>query len=69
MREVDTAKTSRVNLAEPVTVMLLYWTVAVDAAGTVTFKDDIYERDAAVLDGLDGGFEFRQSPVFLDSSG
>ena len=67
MREVDNAKTSRVNLAEQVTVMLLYWTVAVDAAGTVFFKEDIYQRDAVVLDGLNGGFEFRQSPIFANS--
>lgn len=63
MREVDTAKTSRVNLTEPITVMLLYWTVAVDAAGTVTFKDDIYQRDAAVLAGLNEPFRFRDAPI------
>jgi murein L,D-transpeptidase YcbB/YkuD len=68
-REVDKAQTSRVNLAEPVTVMLLYWTVAVDTAGTVYFKDDIYQRDAAVLNGLNSGFEFRQSPIFTDTGG
>jgi murein L,D-transpeptidase YcbB/YkuD len=68
-REVDKAQTSRVNLAEPVTVMLLYWTVAVDTAGTVYFKDDIYQRDAAVLNGLNSGFELRQSPIFTDTGG
>jgi murein L,D-transpeptidase YcbB/YkuD len=67
MREADKAQTSRVNLAEPVTVMLLYWTVAVDTAGTVHFKNDIYQRDAAVLAGLNGGFEFRQSPIFSEA--
>ena len=67
MREADKAQTSRVNLAEPVTVMLLYWTVAVDTAGTVIFREDIYQRDAAVLAGLNGGFEFRQSPIFSEA--
>lgn len=67
MRELDKAQTSRVNLAEPVTVMLLYWTVAVDASGTVNFKPDIYQRDAAVLEELNGKFEFRQTPVFSDT--
>jgi murein L,D-transpeptidase YcbB/YkuD len=66
MQEIDKAQTSRVNLSEPITVMLLYWTVAMDAAGTVYFKDDIYQRDAAVLDGLNSGFKFRQSPIFSD---
>jgi murein L,D-transpeptidase YcbB/YkuD len=44
MRDVDTSRTSRVNLAEPVAVMLLYWTATTDAAGTVTFREDIYQR-------------------------
>lgn len=68
MSEFDKGQTSRVNLAKPVTVMLLYWTVSVDATGTVNFKNDIYERDAAVLDGLNGGFEFRKSPIFPDNA-
>ena len=68
MREVDKAQTSRVNLAEPVTVMLLYWTVAVEAGGSVNFKPDIYQRDAAVLEGLNGKFNFRQTPVFSDTA-
>jgi murein L,D-transpeptidase YcbB/YkuD len=69
MREVDTAKTSRVNLAEPVTVMLLYWTATADAAGTVTFKEDIYQRDAAVLDGLNEPFRFRDAPILDEQAG
>jgi murein L,D-transpeptidase YcbB/YkuD len=55
---VDSLKQQRVSLTEPVPVLLLYWTVNVDAEGTVYFKEDIYERDAKVLAGLDGGFSF-----------
>ena len=56
--EIDSLKQQRVSLTEPVPVLLLYWTVNVDAEGTVYFKEDIYERDAKVLTGLDGGFRF-----------
>jgi murein L,D-transpeptidase YcbB/YkuD len=65
---VDSLKQQRVSLSEPVPVLLLYWTVNVDADGTVYFKEDIYERDAKVLAGLDGGFKFdapADSPVWL----
>ena len=55
---VDSLKQQRVSLSEPVPVLLLYWTVNVDADGTVYFKEDIYQRDARVLAGLDGRFSF-----------
>lgn len=55
---IDTVKQQRVSLPEPVPVLLLYWTVNVGTDGTVYFRDDIYERDAKVLTGLDGKFEF-----------
>ena len=55
---VDTLKQQRVKLSEPVPVLLLYWTVNIDSDGVIYFKDDIYARDAKVLTGLDGEFEF-----------
>jgi murein L,D-transpeptidase YcbB/YkuD len=55
---VDTVKQQRVSLPEPVPVLLLYWTVSIDADGSVYFRDDIYQRDAKVLTALDGTFEF-----------
>jgi murein L,D-transpeptidase YcbB/YkuD len=53
---VEARGTTRVNLPRDVPVILLYWTVAVDEEGTVHFKRDLYERDAAVLAGLDEEF-------------
>jgi murein L,D-transpeptidase YcbB/YkuD len=55
---IDTLKQQRVKLPEPVPVLLLYWTVNIDSDGIIYFKDDIYARDAKVLTGLDGEFEF-----------
>ena len=39
-------------LDKPMTVMLLYWTAEVDAAGRVSFFPDVYQRDAAVIAAL-----------------
>ena len=33
----------------PLAVLLLYWTVAFDADGETVFKQDIYDRDAAII--------------------
>jgi murein L,D-transpeptidase YcbB/YkuD len=41
----------------------LYWTAAVDNERRVVFKQDIYDRDGAVLVGLDGKFKFRGSKI------
>jgi murein L,D-transpeptidase YcbB/YkuD len=51
-------KTTRVNLDTPITVMLLYWTAEVGEDGTVYFRRDIYDRDRAVVEGLDEPFRF-----------
>jgi murein L,D-transpeptidase YcbB/YkuD len=57
-RTVASGTTSTVFLAEPVTVMLLYWTAGVEPDGTITFSNDVYDRDPAVIDGLKEPFEF-----------
>jgi murein L,D-transpeptidase YcbB/YkuD len=37
-----------IPLPEPVPVHILYWTAAVDPDGTVRFRPDLYDRDAAL---------------------
>ena len=49
----DDVRTRRVNLANPVPILLYYWTVTVAKDATVIFKRDIYDRDAALLAALD----------------
>jgi len=61
MQAIDSQQTRKVTLPRPVTVLLLYWTVAPDGNGDVIFKQDIYDRDTAVLAGLNSEFSFRQS--------
>jgi len=43
-------------------VLLLYWTIRVDQDGTAHFKKDPYNRDRAVLEGLEEEFKFRKWP-------
>jgi murein L,D-transpeptidase YcbB/YkuD len=60
---VESHAPTHVNLARPLTVMLLYWTAEVDSEHRVIFKQDIYARDGAVLTGLNGRFKFRDSKI------
>ena len=57
-RTLATSKTTTVLLPEALTVMLLYWTAEVREDGTVAFKKDIYNRDPAVIRGLDDSTGF-----------
>jgi murein L,D-transpeptidase YcbB/YkuD len=49
---IASGRTETVFLNEPMTVMLLYWTAEVDAAGRVSFFSDVYQRDPAVIAAL-----------------
>jgi murein L,D-transpeptidase YcbB/YkuD len=53
---VASKKNTRVNLENPITVMLLYWTAEADEDGTVFFRKDVYNRDAPIIKGLDAPF-------------
>ncbi|WP_223421578.1 L,D-transpeptidase family protein [Tateyamaria pelophila] len=48
---LDSKKTTRIDLAEPMPVLLTYWTAWVED-GAVQFREDIYERDDAILGAL-----------------
>ena len=48
---LDSKKTTRINLVKPMPVMLTYWTAWVED-GAVQFREDIYERDDAILGAL-----------------
>jgi murein L,D-transpeptidase YcbB/YkuD len=57
---IKSAKMTTVTLAEPMTVFLLYWTANPQPEGTVHFRDDIYSRDAKIIEGLDKPFQFKR---------
>jgi murein L,D-transpeptidase YcbB/YkuD len=63
---IDSRRTRTVPLTRPMTTMLLYWTNDVDAAGNVYFLKDVYDRDRAVLEALDGPFVFSPPTGFGD---
>jgi murein L,D-transpeptidase YcbB/YkuD len=58
---LDTNKTQRVNLSKPKPVMLLYVTVWFDENDNFIFMRDVYERDPAVLEGLNEEFTIWQT--------
>jgi murein L,D-transpeptidase YcbB/YkuD len=61
---IDSRETKSVSLPRPVTVILLYWTVAADNHSDAMFKQDIYDRDPPILAALNKPFSFRHSPIF-----
>jgi len=48
-----TGKTRNVNLAQPIPILLAYWTVDIGDDGHTAFKPDIYSRDARLLKALE----------------
>jgi murein L,D-transpeptidase YcbB/YkuD len=64
--EVDSLKTRTISLRQPVSIILLYWTVGFTADGDVIFKQDIYRRDPAIVRGLNAGFRFREGAIIKD---
>jgi murein L,D-transpeptidase YcbB/YkuD len=60
IQAVSSRQTRIIRLKEPVTIILLYWTVTVDADGRIQFKRDIYERDPPIVAGLAGEIRFRE---------
>ena len=53
-------KTTTVNLAKPLPVLLQYWTVETARnPGEIVFRKDIYKRDAPILKGLDAPYVIR----------
>ncbi len=55
---VATEETRTVHLAEPLPVLLLYWTAEGGRDGLVHFREDVYDRDGVILRELDGPFDF-----------
>ncbi len=59
---VDTGKTRTLLLAQPLPVLILYWTAAVGRDGRTYFLPDVYGRDPAIVRGLAGPFVFWKRP-------
>lgn len=58
---LDSGKTTRINLPEPINIYLMYWTSRVDQENTLYFMKDVYKRDAAVLKALDELIMFKEA--------
>ena len=58
-RVIAGKRTQTVRLTKKIPVLILYWTAEPRRDGQVGFREDIYQRDAAVLAALDSGFHER----------
>lgn len=69
VQAVNSLQTRTVNLKQPVTILLMYWTVTVDDDGTVLFNRDIYQRDPPIIHGLGEPFRFRDRDIIRSPAG
>ena len=53
--EIQRGKTVRIPLSNPLPVLVLYWTASTDLHGELHYYRDVYQRDAGVLQALNGG--------------
>lgn len=58
---LKTHDTKRINLPEPIDIVLLYWTAGADKEGTLFFNKDVYDRDGDVLQILDAPVKFKKT--------
>lgn len=61
MQVIASKETATVSLKTPLPVVLFYWTVNASTEDGILFKQDVYGRDKALLQELDGNFIFRDS--------
>ena len=54
---IESKKTTKVNLAKPVPVILFYLTALPEFDGKFHFRNDVYSRDEAVLEDLNSTFK------------
>jgi L,D-transpeptidase YcbB len=52
VQAIASGATSRMRLAAEMPVAVLYWSVSVEADGTVDFREDLYHRDARLVAAL-----------------
>ncbi|MGH2897073.1 MAG: L,D-transpeptidase family protein, partial [Solirubrobacteraceae bacterium] len=61
-RAIADGKTKSITLAQPVPVLLAYWTAWVDRSGVLQIRRDVYGRDAKVAAALARDSSFRPLP-------
>ena len=58
-RQIRQKRTTNIDLPLPPTILLLYMTVWVDEKQVIYFREDVYHRDAKILEGLAGEVRIR----------
>ncbi|HEY6928775.1 MAG TPA: L,D-transpeptidase family protein, partial [Thermoanaerobaculia bacterium] len=57
---LDTVETRTIRLAQPVPVLIMYWTIDLSVEGRIGFKNDPYKRDPPLAKALDAPFQAGQ---------
>jgi len=57
---LESGKTTRVNLKNPIEILLLYWTAGADKQDVLYFNKDVYDRDPDVLKELNKPYEYKK---------
>jgi murein L,D-transpeptidase YcbB/YkuD len=52
LKAIDSNRTEKVKLSNPIPVHLLYWTAWVDFEGRTCFREDVYGRDTLLIKAL-----------------
>lgn len=69
-QEVAKGKSRTINLKHPVPVLILYWTASVARDDRLRFLPDVYDRDPAIVRGLNGPLvPLKRSRVVSPASG
>ena len=65
-KQIQQQQPVNIDLPEPHPVLFLYMTVWVDQNQVAFFREDVYQRDARILEALDGDFSLRKKSLTLN---
>ena len=65
-KQIKQYRPTNIDLSSPHPVLFLYMTVWVDEKQVVYFREDVYQRDARILEGLAGEVRIREKPLTVN---
>ena len=65
-KQIEQQRSTSIDLSDPQPVLFLYMTVWVDQNQVAYFREDVYQRDARILEGLAGDVRLREKSLTLN---